>query len=64
MSSTTHATEIPSVEQIDARLQSCFDELQALKRLRRAAVAYEQAEQARLKRQDRRPARQGVQPCP
>jgi hypothetical protein len=59
MSTATHATELPSVDDIDRRLQSCFEEMQALKKLRRAAIALAQAEAARQRRQQP-PVREGV----
>jgi hypothetical protein len=62
MSDTTHATEIPAIptgREIDARLLACHEEIQALKKLRRASVALEAANQARSKR-ERQVAAKGV----
>jgi hypothetical protein len=59
MSNTTHAAEFPSVEEIDARIAACHEELEALRLMRRAAAHLMAANQVREQRQPAK-AGQGV----
>jgi hypothetical protein len=53
-------TSLPLPDQIAARIQSCRQELAALRKLYRAAVAAKQADEARARRSDTAPPREEV----
>jgi hypothetical protein len=63
MSTAPGQATIPSVEEIDRELLACAERIEALKRLRRAAVALARAEQTRKQASGDGGHGRGVAPC-